>query len=230
MSTISHATGVLSFDQAWEAIQRFCQQLKTPAIESVSLLENRVAQSPSAVPLKLKLPEIESVPLLESLNRILAEPIFADRDFPPFPRATRDGYAVRAADVKAVPSALHIVGEVKAGGSYSKALEKGEAVEIMTGASVPEGADAVLMVEYTSRQGDKVTSQRSCAPGENIVPTGSEAKAGQEMLPGGTRMDYAQIAVAAAVGQTSLKVYKKTRVAILSTGDEVVDVGAMPNA
>src|SRR5436305_2427551 len=211
MSTTPQTAGVLSFEQACEAVQRFCQTLKPPAVESVSL-------QPGACAL-----------LLESLNRILAGPIYADRDFPPFPRATRDGYALRAADVKTVPARLQVVGQIKAGASFGKTINPGEAVEIMTGASAPEGADAVVMVEYTSREGDKVEIQRSCAPGENIVPAGSEAKGGQEMLPRGTRIGYAQIAVAAAAGRTSLKVYKRPRVAILSTGDEVVDAGTAPN-
>jgi len=204
MSTTSQTAAVLSFEEAWEIVQRFCR-------------ETRVAQPPPAVP------------LLESLNRILAEPVFADRDFPPFPRATRDGYALRAADVKSVPSTLRVAGQIKAGSSYNKAIQEGEAVEIMTGASAPEGADAVVMVEYTSLQGDQVEIQRSCVSGENIVPVGSEAKAGQEMLPRGTRMGHAQMAVAAAVGQTNLKVYRRPRVAILSTGDEIVDAGTTPN-
>ena len=218
MSTTPQSAGVLSFEQAGEAVRRFCQTLKPPAIESVSLQPGACG---TAAP--------GCVLLLESLNRILAGPIYADRDFPPFPRATRDGYAVRAADVKTVPARLQVVGQIKAGDSFGKTINPGEAVEIMTGASAPEGADAVVMVEYTSREGDKVEIQRSCAPGENIVPAGSEAKGGQEMLPRGTRIGYAQIAVAAAVGQTSLKVYKRPRVAILSTGDEVVDAGTAPN-
>src|SRR5205085_9900143 len=132
-------------------------------------------------------------------------------------------------NVKSVPTTLRVMGQIKAGSSYNRAIQKDEAVEIMSDASVPEGADAVVMVEYTSREGDKVDIQRSYAPGENIVPAGSEAKGGQEMLPRGTRIGYAQMAVAAAVGQTSLKVYKRPRVASLSTGDEVVDAGTAPN-
>ena len=154
----------------------------------------------------------------------MAEPIFADRDFPPFPRATRDGYAVRSGD----SGGLVVVGQVKAGSSFDRELQPGHAVEIMTGAAVPAGADAVVMVEHTTREGNIVRSQKAVAKGENIVPQGSEARAGQEMLPRGTRMGFPQIAVAAAVGQSSLEVYRKPRVAIVSTGDEVVDVSESP--
>ena len=172
----------------------------------------------------------ENVSLLQSTGRVLAEPVLADRDFPPFPRATRDGFAVRAADLKSVPTLLKVVGQVKAGSSYPRLLSSGEAVEIMTGAPGPSGSDAVVMVEYTVRRGNSVEIQRSCNPGENLVPTGSEARAGQEMLPRGTRLNFAHIAVASAVGRASLQVYKKPRVAILSTGDELVELSEKPRA
>lgn len=204
MSTTSQATGVLSFEEAAEVVHRYCQNLKPPATELVALLH--------------------------ALDRVLAMPILADRDFPPFPRATRDGYALRSADVKNVPATLRVVGQIKAGGNFDHAIHAGEAVEIMTGASAPEGADAVVMVEYTKPHGDKVEIQRSCSAGENIVPAGSEARAGQEMLPRGTCMGFSQIAVAAAVGQTVLNVYRHPKVAILSTGDEIVDASRTPGA
>src|SRR5262249_34209227 len=119
--------------------------------------------------------------------------------------------------------------QIKAGGSYDGAVERGQAVEIMTGAAVPEGADAVVMVEYTRRQGEPVEILRPVASGENVVLRGSEARAGQEMLPPGARLGFAQIAVAAAVGKTSLSVYRKPRVTILATGDELVEVSAEPS-
>jgi molybdopterin molybdotransferase len=155
--------------------------------------------------------------------------MLADRDFPPFPRSTRDGFAVRAADVKSVPVALRVAGQVKAGSSFPRPISEGEAVEIMTGAPVPGGSDAVVMVEYTVRQGDAVEIQRSCASGENLVPTGREVRAGQEMLPRGTRLNFAHMAVASAVGKARLHIYKKPRVAILSTGDELVELERQPS-
>jgi len=172
----------------------------------------------------------ELVELLESAGQVLAEPVNADRNFPPFPRATRDGYAVRAADVAQVPAELEIVGEVKAGGSLDPGfqLQTRQAVSIMTGAAAPAGADAVVMVEYTSMQGSRVAVNRTVTTGENIVPVGAEAKRGARLLNPGLRMDHAAIAIAASVGRSRLLVYAKPQVAVLSTGDEVVDIDVPP--
>ena len=129
--------------------------------------------------------EVETVDLLAGLGRVLAEGILADRDFPPFARATRDGYAVRAADVVAIPARLEVVGEVKAGDWLEPAVcsvGPGQAVGIMTGAPLPAGADAVVMVEHTSSihepAGKLVEVRRSVGIGENFVPRGAEARAG----------------------------------------------------
>ncbi len=171
----------------------------------------------------------ELKPLLHSRGHVLAEDIVADRDFPPFRRAARDGYAVRSADLSAVPATLNVMGEIRAGSSLEGAtIGTGQAVEIMTGAPVPDGADAVVMVEYTARQGDTVEVQRAVSAGENVVPTGSEARKGQMLLPRGTRIGFAEIAVAAGAGKAQLRVYTRPQVAILSTGDELVEVDAQP--
>ncbi|HWX54454.1 MAG TPA: gephyrin-like molybdotransferase Glp [Verrucomicrobiae bacterium] len=196
------ASGVVPFDQACETVSRYCGPVRDCAAEECLVLQ--------------------------ALGRILAEPILADRDFPPFPRATRDGYALRADAIRIVPATLRVTGQVKAGSSFHGAITSGEAVEIMTGAPVPHGADAVVMVEYTSRAADQVVVQRTCVAGENIVSAGSEARAGQEMVPRGLRLGPAHIAVAAAVGKTTIKVCKQPRVAILSTGDEIVEASQTP--
>ncbi len=225
--------------------------------------------------------EIDSVDLLAGRGRVLAEAILADRDFPPFDRATRDGYAVRASDVQTVPARLEVVGEIKAGDSPEKcAIHDGQAVSIMTGAALPEGADAVVMVEYTaagdslqpgdvtrrsrdvthlnaaenaaiewgtvgkesgtvgegsgsalnSRTGapEFIEIRRSVESGENFVPRGAEARAGQLVVDAGRGLDHALIAVAAAVGKSRVRVFHKPRVAVLSTGDELVGIDAMP--
>src|SRR5258708_7963068 len=153
MSSRSQA-GVVPFEQARAIVEQYCE---------------RVTRS-----------SLEIAPLLSASGRVLTEAILADRDFPPFPRATRDGYALRAQDVIIAPATLRITGQVKAGSSFPGTVGSGEAVEIMTGAAVPQGADAVVMVEYTSRSGDQVTVQRISARGENIVPAGSEANVGEE--------------------------------------------------
>jgi len=170
----------------------------------------------------------ELLSLLDASGRILAEPIHADRDYPPFPRATRDGYALRAADVASVPAELKMIGEIRAGASADLSVDAGQAVSIMTGAAVPLGADAVVMVEHTSRTGDRVQVTRQVSEDENIVPAGSEGKRGAQLLVPGTRLGYAEIAVAASVGRPRLVVHQKPKVAVLSTGDEVVDVDVPP--
>jgi molybdopterin molybdotransferase len=172
----------------------------------------------------------ELVSLLEAAGRVLAEPIVADRDFPPFSRATRDGYAVRSRDLESLPADLDVVGEVKAGGSSGEAepLEPGKAYAIMTGAPVPVGADAVVMLEHTVRSGQRIQLARSLTAGENLVPRGAEAEAGQQLLNSGSLLDPAAIALAAAVGKAHLWVFGKTRVAVLATGDELVEVDREP--
>jgi molybdopterin molybdotransferase len=171
----------------------------------------------------------ETVDLLHAAGRILAEPVVADRDIPPFARSTRDGYAVRAADLVQLPATLTMIGEIKAGPLTDRAslqLNPGEAVSIMTGAPVPQSADAVVMIEYTSLQGDRVEITKGVASGENIVAQGAEAKRGSLLLNPGSRLNEAAIALVASVGKSPLKVFVRPRVAILTTGDEIVDVDA----
>lgn len=210
MATTSQSAGVVSFERAQELVREYAAKIAPPLTQEITLMN--------------------------ALGRVLAEPVRADRDFPPFPRATRDGYAVRAADVAQAPARLRVVGQIKAGGSFGKSVETGEAVEIMTGAGVPAGADAVVMVEHTdlaSRESQRsgtreVEVQRAVAAGENVVAAGSEARAGQEILPRATRMKPAHVAMAAGAGQARLKVFTRARVAIVSTGDELVEVEDKP--
>jgi molybdopterin molybdotransferase len=175
--------------------------------------------------------DAETADLLATAGRVLAEPILADRDFPPFPRATRDGYAVRAADVTLVPAQLEVVGEIKAGDLPDPSLcsvRPGQAISIMTGASLPPGADAVVMVEYTTQSGSSVEIQRSAATGENFVPRAAEAREGQLLIDPGTQLDPSTIAIAASVGKSQLRVFRRPRIAVLSTGDELVEIGTAP--
>jgi molybdopterin molybdotransferase len=173
----------------------------------------------------------ESVSLLASMGRVLAQGVAADRDFPPFRRAMRDGYAVRAADLAHLPATLQVVGEIKAGASPEDVpleIRPGQAAGIMTGAPAPYGADAVVMIEYTSLKDNYVTITGGVTSGDNIVLPGSEAPKGQPLLTPGSRMDYAAIGLAASVGLESLTVYLRPKIAILSTGDEIVGIGAQP--
>ena len=175
--------------------------------------------------------EPELTNLLDAVSLVLAEDLLADRDFPPFPRATRDGYAVLATDVRSVPAQLRNVGSIKAGASVEDSVLSvvpGGCVEIMTGAPVPTGADAVVMVEYTQAVGDKVIVNRGVKPGENVVAAGAEARRGDVMVPRGTRVHHAVVAIAAAVGRPELAVHRPPRVAVLATGDELVDINLQP--
>jgi molybdopterin molybdotransferase len=168
----------------------------------------------------------ELVDLLESVSQVLAEPVKADRDFPPFPRATRDGYAVRASDLTHLPATLEVIGEIKAGAAENIIIKigSGQAAAIMTGAPAPSGSDAVVMVEYTSRTRDQVKITKGISAGDNIVSVGSEAKLGDRLLSPGMKLDHAAIAVAASVGRSRLLVYSRPRVAVLATGDEIADI------
>jgi molybdopterin molybdotransferase len=173
----------------------------------------------------------ESVDLLAASGRVLAEPVAADRDLPPFPRSTRDGYAVRAADLSQLPATFDVIGEIKAGEKLERIpanIGSGQTASIMTGAPVPAGADAVVMVEYSSQHGTQVEITRSVVPGENIVPRGAEALQGALLLDRGLRLNEAAIGLAASVGKSRLRVYKRPRVAVLTTGDEIVAVDATP--
>lgn len=172
-----------------------------------------------------KLDEVEEVPLEEAAGRVLAEDIAADRDYPTRPRAIRDGYAVRSADL---PGSFEIIGEVRAGKEFLGVIGPHQAVEIMTGAPVPEGADQVVMLEHARREGSRMLTGRSPAPGEFVNPRGAEARQGEQVLPQGRRLDYSGIALLAMVGRTSVRVRRRPRVAIIPTGDEIVEVGSAP--
>jgi molybdopterin molybdotransferase len=174
----------------------------------------------------------ELVELLEAAGQVLAEPIFADRNFPPFARAMRDGYALLAADLSQLPANLEVIGEIKAGARSEDlpTVKAGQAAAIMTGAPAPPGADAVVMVEYTSRDSGRVQITRPVSAGDNIASPALEAKRGEKLLSPGARLDFAAIAVAASVGRSRLLVYSKPKVAILATGDEIVDVDVPPAA
>jgi len=174
-----------------------------------------------------RLPAVEVVDLACAQGRVLAETVPADRDYPPFDRATRDGYAVRAAET---PGRLRIAGQVRAGTEFAGSLGEGEAIEIMTGAPVPPSADAVVMIEHTRREGDQVEIERGLRPGQNIVARASETAAGAAALEPGRRLDYPEIALLASFGRPSARVYRRPRVAILPTGDEVVEISATPRS
>ena len=169
-------------------------------------------------------PAIENVELLAAEGRVLAETVAADRDYPPTARSVRDGFAVRAADL---PGRLMITGEVRAGQTFTGTVGIGETVEIMTGAPMPAGADQVVMVEDVERDGGFVLVSNAPAAGTNFNPRGCEARQGKILLEP-KRLRFADIGLLATLGHSNVNVYRRPRVAVLATGDEVVDITAMP--
>lgn len=173
-----------------------------------------------------RLPALERIDLEQAAGRVLAEDVAADRDTPAVSRSVRDGYAVRAADV---PGELEIIGEVRAGERFQGEVERGQAVEIMTGAPVPAGADAIVMIEHTSRVNGRVRIDRSAEPSQFINPRGCEAAAQEVVLHRGKRLDYTDAAMLATFGRGAASVYRKPSVALIATGDEIVEVGETPH-
>jgi molybdopterin molybdotransferase len=170
-------------------------------------------------------PVIEPVRLEDAWGRVLAEDVAADRDSPALPRSVRDGYAVHAQDL---PGELEVIGEVRAGERFDREVGRGQAVEIMTGAPIPAGADAVVMVEYTRQLNGRVTIDRGAEPRQNINPQGCEAAAREIVLRAGKRLDYTDVAMLAAFGKATISVYQKPVVALIATGDEIVEVAEQP--
>lgn len=167
--------------------------------------------------------------LADAAGRVLSEDAAADRDYPPFDRSARDGFAVRAADL---PATLKVTGEIRAGAVPNHGVSEGEAIEIMTGAPMPPGADAVVMVEHTQRPSpnpdDRVIIDRASKPGDNFTPRGTEARRGAIVLDRGRRLGYPEIALLAMVGRARVPVFARPRVAILPTGDEIVEIDKAP--
>jgi molybdopterin molybdotransferase len=174
-------------------------------------------------------PPVEQASLEHCGGRVLAQRIVADRDQPPFARSTRDGFACRAAEASR-HEPLRIAGANRAGDAPSGPLPHGAAWEIMTGAAVPAGADAVAMIEHVEAQDGHIClhESRTLKPGENIVEQGAQARAGDKLLPSGSALTFSQIALAASCGYARLDVFARPRVAILTTGDELVAVEAEP--
>jgi molybdopterin molybdotransferase len=219
--------------------------LSSPALPSFDEASAQVAAY--AAKLARISPAVERVPLNQALGRVLAEPLRADTDQPPFPRSTRDGFACRAAEAS-THRPLSVAGSTRAGQTPSSSLPRGAVWEIMTGAPVPAGADAVIMLEHVEDSVARVNESRPLSKknadasnrtirllplrtirkGENIVARAAQARKGEELLPVGALITAAQIALAASCGSTALNVFVKPRVAILSTGDELVPIHAAP--
>jgi molybdopterin molybdotransferase len=197
------AVGVVSFDEALKIV---------------------LAQAADVSPLTK-----ERLPLLACAGRVLAEPVLTDRDQPPFDRSTRDGFAVRSSEFGV--GSLTVVGQVRAGEQWKgSSLEPKTTIEIMTGAPIPDGADAVVMVEHVERVDASIrpVTGRSIRSGENIVRRGSEARSGEVVVSSGIRLEGAEVALAAACGLAELTIFRRPTVAIVATGDELVEIEAAP--
>jgi len=189
-------------------------------ISVAEALQIVTAQTPSLEP--------ERIFLADALGRFLAEDIIADSDLPPFDRAQMDGYAVCAADIAKTPARLRIAGESAAGAGWHQEMKAGEAVRIMTGAPVPEGADAVQQVELTRESNGFVEILESVEAGRSIVKQAAEIKAGETVLRAGEDINAAMIATLASFGYAQVKAGRRPRVAVMATGSELVDVEQKP--
>ncbi|HYE01356.1 MAG TPA: gephyrin-like molybdotransferase Glp [Alphaproteobacteria bacterium] len=184
-----------------------------------------VAQALERIGERLTPTPAETVALPLALGRVLAEPAIARRTQPPTAVSAMDGYAVRGADVAAVPATLRIVGEAPAGRAFAGTVGSGEAVRIFTGGTVPDGADCIVIQEDTERQGAAVTVLSPGEPGRHIRPAGLDFTAGAVGLEPGRVLSAADIALAAAMDLPWLAVRRRPRIALLATGDELVRPG-----
>jgi len=172
----------------------------------------------------------EHLSLLDALGGVLATPITAPRDQPPFNRSTRDGYAVRAEDFNTIQT-LRLIGSVRAGESWNGShLAAGQTIEIMTGAPLPAGADAIVMLEHVVVEDDaiRLSQPRTVRTGDHVVARGSEARTGDVVLPAGRRIGAAEIATAASCGVAQLDVFTQPKIAIIATGDELAEINQQP--
>jgi molybdopterin molybdotransferase len=171
---------------------------------------------------------LEKVSLLESLGRVIAEDIHAPRNIPPLDNSAMDGYALRVEDIQKAspnhPIRLEVIEDLPAGSISKKKLESGKAIRIMTGAPVPEGADTVIPVEETKKENGFVLILKQVALGENIRKSGEDVKKGDRVISKGDTIRPAEVGMLASVGRSFISVYQRPLVAILCTGDELVDV------
>lgn len=188
-----------------------------------------LADAIEAVVSRVPPPRVGRVPLARAAGLVLAADVASDLDMPPFEKAMMDGYALRSADLADLPAELRVIETIAAGALPAKKVGAGEASKIMTGAPMPAGADAVVAVERTEAlPGERVSIRDSAHPGKNVSPRGQDVREGDVVLRRGRRVGPAEIAVLAAVGAVEPSVFLPPRVAVLTTGDELVPPGAKP--
>ncbi|WJR66585.1 molybdopterin molybdotransferase MoeA [Neorhizobium sp. CSC1952] len=173
----------------------------------------------------------EAVPLGEANGRVLAADVEARLTQPPFDASAMDGYALNAADAPAVGSELTVIGSAAAGHAFEGALGRGETVRIFTGAPLPQGADSILIQEDAERlEGDRIRTKFEVVKGRHVRPRGQDFAEGEAVLSAGTVLDFSHLTVAAAMNRPELSVHRRPRVAILATGDELIQPGGTPGA
>jgi molybdopterin molybdotransferase len=192
-----------------------------PAAHPLSV-DDAIARILESVP---RVPIVD-VPLLDAQGLVLAEDVAADRDVPPFRNSAMDGYAVRSTDVASAPATLRVIGAVAAGAFPDRAIARGEAMRIMTGAPLPEGADTVVRVEDTDNGTEAVAIAASTPKGTAVREAGEDVRRGETVVAEGTVIRPPEIGLLASVGRASVKVRKRPRVAVLSTGDELAELDA----
>ena len=168
------------------------------------------------------------MPLLDALGAVLAEDAVADRDVPPFRNSAMDGYAVRGADVEEAPTRLEVIGAVAAGSMPKGTVGRGQAMRIMTGAPMPDGADTVVRVEDTDNGSAMVAITRATSKGTAVRQAGEDLRSGETILRRGTLLRPADLGVLASIGHAKVRAVRRPNVAVLSTGDELVDVSELP--
>ena len=197
---------------------------------------NVVSLNEAAAIVRAQMPErtlpVEELPLDAAAGRVLAEDIVSEENVPAFDRSTMDGFAVRAADTfgatAALPSMLNVAGEIKMGEAAPLSISPGECAVIPTGGMLPEGADAVIPVEYTETQGDLCLCCAAVSPLQNVTRAGDDVALGQTVLKAGTRLTPAAVGVLAAMGKGTVPVFKKPKIGILSTGNEIIEIEKTP--
>jgi len=178
---------------------------------------------------KARLMGPETVSSNQAYGRVLAEPVVASRDQPPFRASAMDGYALRASDARDHPAKLRVIGESAAGAAFKGDVLAGQAVRISTGAPVPQNCDHVVVQENVQRDADMVLLDPLIGPGANIRAQGGDFQAGAVLVGTGVRLDAWRLSLAASAGASSLRVVQRPRVAVLSTGNELVEPGQIPN-
>ncbi|NHI94410.1 MAG: molybdopterin molybdenumtransferase MoeA [Candidatus Lokiarchaeota archaeon] len=174
-------------------------------------------------------PKLEEISINDALNCVIAENIISKIDVPQFIKSRMDGYAVIAEDTfdaeENHPIKLRVIGEIQAGYFFEGKLSTGEAVQIATGAPIPDGADAIVMVEYTERNNDEVLIHKASTPGQNVIKTGTDIKKGSKVISKGKLLNIRDLGVLAAINIQKLKVFSPPKIGIFSTGDELIQSG-----